>query len=205
MPSIVSKIVNLCVRSVQYAFRKPFFAEYHRSTVMDRQMRVQGRDRISLGPNVWIGKWGWLAADPNIGTADCALRIGAGSWIGDFAHIYASQALEIGNKVLIASNVFISDCTHKYEDPTLPVLDQGIRTLGKVRIGDGSWIGEGVSIQGASIGKNCVIGSHSVVSRDIPDYCVAVGAPARIVKRYDWENRLWRATDEQGNFIESTI
>ena len=54
---------------------------------------------------------------------------------------------------------------------------------------------------GASIGKHCVIGANSVVIHDIPDYCVAVGAPARIVKRYDFSAQQWRKTDQKGNFI----
>ena len=58
-------------------------------------------------------------------------------------------------------------------------------------IGDDSWIGENVCIIGASIGRHCVIGANAVVTKEIPDYCVAVGNPARVIKRYDFEQKDW--------------
>ena len=61
-------------------------------------------------------------------------------------------------------------------------------------------IGERVGVLGASVGKHCVIGAHSVVTHDIPDYCVAVGIPARIVKRYNFKNQKWENTNPDGSF-----
>ena len=60
-----------------------------------------------------------------------------------------------------------------------------------VIIGEGSWIGENVCIIGASVGKHCVIGANAVVTKDIPDYCVAVGTPAKIIKKYDTKIKKW--------------
>ena len=68
-------------------------------------------------------------------------------------------------------------------------------------IGRDSWRGENVCVLGAKIGRHCVIGANSVVTKDIPDYCIAVGIPARIIKRYCFDSQTWRRTDEQGNFI----
>ncbi|WP_289818532.1 DapH/DapD/GlmU-related protein, partial [uncultured Duncaniella sp.] len=69
-----------------------------------------------------------------------------------------------------------------------------------VRIGEGSWLGVGVSVLGANIGRHCVIGANAVVTKDIPDYCVAAGIPARIIKRYDFDSREWRKTTPDGHF-----
>ena len=63
--------------------------------------------------------------------------------------------------------------------------------LKPVIIGEGSWLGENVCVCGASVGKHCVIGANSVVTRDIPDYCIAVGSPARVVKRYNFDKNTW--------------
>ena len=73
----------------------------------------------------------------------------------------------------------------------MPVKYQPIKQLNEVYIGDGCWIGENVCIIGASIGKNSVIGANAVVMKDIPDYCVAVGAPARVIKKYDFDLQEW--------------
>ena len=68
-------------------------------------------------------------------------------------------------------------------DINTPIKEQDISIVSPVVIGEGSWLGENVCVCGASIGKHCVIGANSVVTNDIPDYCVAVGAPARVIKK----------------------
>ena len=73
--------------------------------------------------------------------------------------------------------------------------------MGEVEIGENSWIGENVCVIGCKIGRNSIIGANSVVTKDIPSYCVAVGSPARIVKRFDLGLNLWRKSDEKGDFI----
>ena len=70
-------------------------------------------------------------------------------------------------------------------------MHQPIKQINTVIVGDGSWLGENVCVIGAKIGKNCVIGANSVVTKDIPDYCVAVGAPAKVIKRFDFVNQQW--------------
>jgi acetyltransferase-like isoleucine patch superfamily enzyme len=76
-----------------------------------------------------------------------------------------------------------------------------VEQLSPVIIQDGAWLGENVCVVGASVGKNSVVGANSVVTKDIPDYCVAAGAPAIIIKRFDLEKKEWRRTDKEGNFI----
>jgi acetyltransferase-like isoleucine patch superfamily enzyme len=80
-------------------------------------------------------------------------------------------------------------------------MDQPIQQIHEVEIGEGAWIGENVCIIGASVGKGCVIGANSVVTKNIPDYCVAVGAPAKIIKRYSFELNEWLKTAPDGSFI----
>jgi len=120
-----------------------------------------------------------------------AIKMENGVTIGHFAHIIAMNSVLIEEDVLIADKVFISDCTHSYEDIDIPIIKQEVKKLSPVVIGEGSWLGENVCVCGASIGKHCIIGANSVVTRDIPDYCVAVGSPARVVKRYDFEKNEW--------------
>lgn len=121
----------------------------------------------------------------------CTLIVEDGTVIGHFSHIIALENVHIGKNVLIADKVFISDCSHEYADVNLPVIQQPVKILSPVSIGDGSWIGENVCILGASVGKHCVIGSNSVVTRDIPDYAVAVGNPARVIKKFDFASQSW--------------
>lgn len=112
------------------------------------------------------------------------VRIGKGSEIGERCRISIANSLEIGEKVLLSPNVYITDCDHE-RNIDVPVIDQGIVQRGqKVSIGEGSYIGINTVIVGnVKIGKHCVIGANSVVTKDVPDNCVAVGAPARIIKK----------------------
>lgn len=94
------------------------------------------------------------------------------------------NSLKMGEKVLLSPNVYITDCDHEYRSLEVPVMDQGIVQKGQaVSIGDGSYIGINVVIVGnIRIGKHCVVGANSVVTKDVPDYCVAVGSPAKVIK-----------------------
>ena len=119
------------------------------------------------------------------------LIIEDGTIIGNFNHIFATKKIVIHKDVLTADKVYISDNLHGYENINLPIIKQAIVQKGEVEIGEGCWLGENVCVLGAHIGKHCVIGANSVVTKDIPDYSVAVGAPARIIKRYDFIKKSW--------------
>lgn len=154
-------------------------------------LKINGLKNIFIGDNVCINDGVWLAALPLTGSNKTELVIEDGSVIGHFNHIYATQSIILQKDVLTADKVYISDNLHGYEDINVPIMRQPIRQCKPVVIGEGSWLGENVCIIGASIGKHCVIGANSVVTHDIPDYCVAVGAPAFVVKKYDFESEKW--------------
>jgi acetyltransferase-like isoleucine patch superfamily enzyme len=97
----------------------------------------------------------------------------------------------IGDHVLTANNVYISDNLHGYEDVTRPIMHQRVRFKKVVVIGDGCWIGENACIIGATIGRNSIIGANAVVTCDIPDYAVAVGIPAVVIRRFDQQLQQW--------------
>lgn len=164
-------------------------------------LKINGIKNITIGDRVNVAYKTWLAALPHTGSKICELKIGSGSCIGNFNHIYATKSIIIEDNVLTADKVYISDNLHGYEDITIPIMHQAIKQKSNVIIGEGSWLGEHVCVIGAKIGKNCIIGANSVVIKDIPDYCVAVGSPARIIKRYCSITNSWRKTDYKGNFI----
>lgn len=152
-------------------------------------MQINNANRISVGNNTFIHHYSWLMGA--FDEKDDGLIIRDNTTIGHFAHIAAYKRVIIDNNVLIADRVFITDCTHGYKDINLPIQNQKIEYIKSVVIGEDSWIGENVCICGANIGKHCVIGANSVVISDIPDYSVAVGIPAKVVKRYDFNIKNW--------------
>ena len=129
------------------------------------------------------------------------LSIGNRVRIGRFSEIYALCSIIIEDGVEMAENTYISDNTHTYDNIEIPIRNQEVVSFGNVVIGSGTWIGRNARIMGCRIGKNCVIGAYSFIKKDIPDYCVVVGNPARIVKRFNPQSNRWEKTDKDGNFI----
>ncbi len=191
--------VSLYVRLFRLLFARNF-KHFGRGTSVIFPAGVDGAANITLGDDVYIAYKTFLAALPHTGHQDCRLAIGKGSRIGRFNHIYATRSVVLGENVLTANNVYISDNLHDYRNPDVPILHQPIRQNREVMIGDGSWLGHNACVLGARIGRNCVIGANAVVTRDLPDHCVAVGVPAIIIRRYDSETRSWRPTGPDGQF-----
>lgn len=152
-------------------------------------------------PNIFLGSNLWISKTRLASSKGGKLIIGNHVAIGRFSQIYALQSIIIEDGVLMAENTFISDNTHTFTDITTPVRDQDIKPLGNVVIGSGTWIGRNVVVNGCKIGRNCIIGAYTFLKKDIPDYCVVVGNPARIVKRYNPQSGQWEKTDKDGNFI----
>ncbi|MGL2988124.1 acyltransferase [Flavobacterium sp. RSSA_27] len=188
---MIKRVFNYAQRRVFYFLNRRKYKFLSPQAVVQELLRVDGRENISIEKGVIIQKMTWIAAVPLTNESSCHLSIGEGSIIGNFNHIYATGEIFIGKNVLTADKVYISDNLHQYENINEPIMYQGIKQLPHLVIGDGSWIGENVCIIGASIGKNSVVGANSVVTKDIPDYCVAVGSPARVIKKYNILSQKW--------------
>jgi acetyltransferase-like isoleucine patch superfamily enzyme len=137
----------------------------------------EGRLRVGAGvllePNVWI-----TAPDR------ARVHIGAGTFLNMGVMIAAQESVEIGDHCMLANGCFVTDSSHRYDDPETPVPWQGFETKGPTRIGDNCWLGANVVVtSGVTIGERCVIGANSVVTRDVEAFSVAAGAPARVLRK----------------------
>jgi acetyltransferase-like isoleucine patch superfamily enzyme len=112
------------------------------------------------------------------------------------------ERVTIEDDVLIAANVYISDGMHASRRGDVPYRYQGIERIAPVRVGRGTWIGQNVVIlPGVTIGAHAIIGANAVVAHDVPDGCVAVGAPARVVRRWDAAGERWVGTADGGSGV----
>lgn len=152
-----------------------------------------------ISGGVYIGKEVHFANGANI-------KFGKNVSVRPYCDLFASEVFEVGDNcdigtrnriagnVIIEDNVlfgpdnFICSYTHTFEDPDIPIMNQKEVPINKnghkeLKIGEGSWIGTHTAILGdVHIGKHCVIGANSVVTKDISDYCVAAGNPAKVIK-----------------------
>jgi acetyltransferase-like isoleucine patch superfamily enzyme len=110
------------------------------------------------------------------------LSVGSKTRIGSDCVVAVQERVELGNNVLIAARCLIADHNHQFGDPASPVMTQGAAKVMPVFIGDDSWVGINVCIlPGVQLGKHCVVGANSVVTRSFPDYTILAGAPAKAV------------------------
>ena len=152
--------------------------------VLGRGVQIEHPEFVSLGDHVHLNDYCWLSVvNENIESARPALTIGSGTYIGRFGTLACIRRLTIGCNVLISDRVFIGDAAHGFLLTSIPIKEQQLSSPGPVTIGNGTWVGIGVSIlPNVTIGRNCVIGANSVVTRDVPDFCVAAGNPAKVIR-----------------------
>ena len=135
------------------------------------------RFAIILGNNVHIKE------NANLSTYGGYIHIGNNSNIGHNCILYGQGGIEIGQNVLVGPNCSIISGCHKFEDPNILINQQGTHDVG-IKIGDDVWVGANVSIlDGVNIGDGCVIGAGAVVTKDLPEYSIAYGNPARVQRK----------------------
>lgn len=171
------------------------FKQFGSGSYIRKPMLLLGVGFVSIGERVLVRDGVRLEAIRVPGHKAPELVIGSDTNIEQNVHIVCHNRVYIGSKVSITGHCCIVDVTHSYSD----VCDStkiGSRIDGSdeafVEIGDCSFIGYGsVILPNVKIGKYVIVGANSVVSQDIPDYSVVAGAPAVLVKRYDFEKRAW--------------
>lgn len=148
---------------------------------------------ISLGEHVYIGHYARIEGVDQYNdkhfTPD--IRIEDGVSIIQSLYLTCANRIVIGKNTAIASNVTITDINHPYDDVYVSIEKQDIE-VSEVIIGEDCKIYNNVVIlPGVHIGKHVTIGANSVVSKDIPDYSVAAGTPAKVIKKFDFEKEKW--------------
>lgn len=162
-------------------YRMLRFRSFGRDSVLHRPDWVYRPRQIEIGDGVIILGHVWLAVEkPAWELPGPVIRIGDRVGIRPYCTISAAESIVLEDNVILSAFSTVIDSDHTV-GPSPNVLDNPLKT-GAVRIGEGTWIGERSAIlRGARIGRFCVIGANSVVRGEIPDFSIAVGAPARVV------------------------
>lgn len=155
---------------------------------------IQGKKFISVGKNFGALRNFWMAAIANYQNIKFspAIEIGDNVSFGQDCHLACINRITIGSGTLAGSRVHITDHNHGcYASkgigscPNTPPQERELHSNGPVEIGENVWIGDGVVIvSGVNIGSGAIIGANSVVTNNIPSDSIAVGNPARVIKRY---------------------
>jgi acetyltransferase-like isoleucine patch superfamily enzyme len=202
MKNLIIKIIELLSRSVQYStverasyYRNKLYSiwigRYFKQTsgqFFTRPLYCKGAQYISLGKNFYAGPRFRIEAWDHYRGKDYQPEIIIGNNVSfNFnCHVGAINKIVIRDNVLIGSNVFITDHSHgrnTLDEAKIPPAQRPLYSKGEVFIDENVWICENVSIlPGVSIGKGSIIAANSVVTQNIPEYVIAAGSPARIIK-----------------------
>jgi acetyltransferase-like isoleucine patch superfamily enzyme len=133
--------------------------------------------RLTIGEGTLLEPGVWLTAPDQ-----ARIVIGKGVFLNLGVMIASQELVEVGDHCMLANGCFISDSSHRFQDPVQPITWQGFQSKGPTRIGDNCWLGANVVVtSGVSIGRRCVIGANSVVTKDIEPFTIAAGAPAKAI------------------------
>lgn len=160
---------------LRYLLRRWQFEQAGRRGAIEAGVRLLGDARIRLGERVTLRRGVVIAGNG-------LLAIGDGTTINEGCRISAFHDVRIGAGCLFAPCVSVLDIDHSFDTRAVPLKDQGYRTA-PVVIGDEAWLGaNAVVLRGVRIGRGAIVGANSVVTRDVPDYAIVGGVPARLLR-----------------------
>lgn len=174
-------------------FYRYFFGSVGQGSAIFKPLLVSNPRRIFVGQKVLIRDGARLEV-VQVPGGDARLLIGDNVNIEQNVHVVCGSNISIGNNVTITGQVAIVDIVHPYEDIENDIkIGARIDCIGNyVAIGDGAFIGFGaVILPNVKIGAHAVVGSLSVVTRDVPDYSVVAGNPAKVIKKFCFETNKW--------------
>lgn len=167
-----------------------------RSGILFPTVALYGEPYIRIGTDVIVGPYCSLSAGVMPGHVpdhDPVVTIGDRVLIGRGSGVVGHQSIVIGDGVFTGHNVYVTDANHGYENIELTIGEQ-FAPPRPVVVGAGSWLGHGsIVLPGAHVGEHVAVGAGSVVTGELPSYSVAVGNPARVIRRYDTERKEWVA------------
>jgi acetyltransferase-like isoleucine patch superfamily enzyme len=147
---------------------------------------------FEIGPNarVELGRWSWIGDGTKIRVHEGIVSIGAKSVLGQECTLSCYQHISIGRECIIADRTMMIDFDHGVVDVERPIREQGIYKR-DVRVGHNVWVGYGACIlRGVTVGDNAIVGTNTVVTREVPDNAVVGGVPARMIRMRDQPSSL---------------
>jgi len=188
------KPVKLLKSLAKELLYRPGFREMGKDSVILLPRWLYNKKNVTVGANCVIGRFAVINAvekyaetryQPNI-------VIGDDVYIGGHAQLHCMESLTLERGCVLSEHVYISDIAHGFDPEKGLIMQQELECKGPVHIGEHTFIGFGVSVMpGVTLGKRCIVGTRSVVTRSFPDYSMIAGSPAKLVKRYCLETKTW--------------
>lgn len=184
------------IQALVLSMRNPGRARRGRGTYIHRSVQILGKRYVSVGANSVLSEECWLNVNHRNG-GEAAIEIGSQCFIGRRNFFSSGKKIVLGDYVLTANDCHFLGSSHVVQNPMLPYLSTGTTDSDVITVGHNTFIGAGASILGnVNVGHGSIIGARALVTRDIPPFSQAIGAPARVVRRYSMRQEAWIACNE---------
>jgi acetyltransferase-like isoleucine patch superfamily enzyme len=182
-----------CIAKIHSISLRPLFYHIGTNVSVYPPFRFKNLAQVKIGSRCTIHEGGWIhVIDSGKNNVSPVIVIGDYVSLGMNCTVSAAEKIIIEDHVFTARNVYISDHEHEYRDIERPTGAQGICKIAGIKIGAETWIGQNaVILPGTTIGRHCVIGANAVVNCDVPDFSIAVGIPATVIRSYNPATGCW--------------
>jgi len=183
-PSLFRKSGEGLIIGRNVVIRHPKNIDMHANVTIDDYSVIDGRGAGTEG--VEIGRDVIINRNCIVTSKSGRIKIGAGSSLGSNSVIVSMSGVELGSDVILAGNCYLSAGAYHYNDKSLPIMRQGTYSKGPIVIKNHAWIGTGaIILDGVTVGEGAVVGAGAVVTKDVPDFAIVAGVPAKVLRRRD--------------------
>ncbi len=191
---MIKEFLFIFIHRIRLLYWRRKFGTVGSNLFLGKNVTFQNPEFLHFGKGVSIGKYSYFLPCKKYAGINYTpqIIIGDGTIIGIRNSFACIDRIEIGENVLFAGYVHLTDHSHGYEDIKQPIRSQKLISKGPIVIESDCWIGfEAEILSGVHIGKHSIIAARAVVTKDVPSYSIVAGNPAKIIKKYNFENRKW--------------
>lgn len=193
------QFVNRLISKIKLLF---YTKEIGLNCFIDKTVYTLGWNNISIGNNCIIGEYSWLNLNYRSGSFK-HIKISNNCYLGKRTTISSGKEIIIKDFCLLGDDCKLLGSQHIYDDPMEHYASSGVTNTSVIILGTNVWLGTMVCIIGnVKIGHGSIIGANSVVTKNIPPFSIAVGNPAKIIKRFDFQNKYWANIDKYDSSLD---
>ena len=161
------------------------------NSYVDPSVQIIGWRNVSIGCNTTISEESWLNVNFREGS-DIKIKIGNNCHIGRRNFFSPGPLIQIKDYGFTGLDCHFLGSGHVIDSPLVPYIKSGLTPGGLIEIGVNCWLATSVTVlENVRIGCGSVVGAHSLVLADLPKFCIAVGSPCKVIKRFDFKNNEW--------------
>lgn len=193
------KYIKKIIQYIKWVRLKKKLGSYKSRIYWENNVTFKAPQCLHFGKDVGIGKYSYFLPITEYACIQYTPKITIGNrcHIGIRNSFACINSIEIGDDVLFAGYVHITDHSHGYEDTSTPIYKQKLISKGGIKIEEQCWLGFGCEIlSGVTIGKHSIIAARAVVTKNVPPYSIVAGNPARIIKQFNEKTKEWEKVNK---------